>query len=1808
MKTRYLIAEAYLHVLAFALLGLGLVSLLGFLAFDQPSRHSVVLLPDSALLALLAGALLLAATRRAWRSLLLCAMLLAGLTLYTIVHNYLAGGSDQGSSLVSGFLRMRSGPALVLLATAVAICLGFGPKPARRLAQLIGVTVLLLALLAQLAGQQLSPGLLDLGFKYSSTHVANLFTLLLGLAAVLHSWLPIGQRGQLDHMSQAAGLFGVLLTCAGWYLLSLQAIEALSRESDLLLSKVQTATSRTLDEQQALIQRMSERWQAIGALPSPRLWQQEAGSYLRDFPSLGLVAVVDRQLQPQGLETRGSKETQWLHNFLADADNQAWLQHVFEDGHAHLSRVRAYGEAGGLNALIATPLTLPGEPPHLVVASLDVRDVVAQVLGPQLSGFIVRAYENDQPLYDSNQAHYNRFNTPVGERMVPIAESAGWRLVSIINRPQALNSAGYLPALVMLFGLTLSFLLVLSQRLAWLANERSQRLARLNDQLQFSLAEQIRAQKLNQRIMQFTLDVLCSIDGEGRFREVSPSCEKLFGYKPEELIGRRYLELVLPEDQPETEAEAAAIMAGQPTRTFRNRYRHRDGQVLHVLWSADWSAEEQTLFAVAHDITALVQNEAYAESQRDILSMISTDRPLREVLEAICQMVEIQQSGTLCSVLLLDDNGQHLHTGAAPSLPEAYNRAIDGAAIGPSAGSCGTAAFRRQLVVVEDIEHDPLWRDYRELAHPHGLRACWSFPLISHQGQVLGTFAIYQRRPGTPRDEQIQQLANAAQLAAIAITRSRDRQRLQESEQRFRSLFTFNPDPVFSFDLQGRFLSLNGAGVQLTGLGEALIVGEHFAGMIAKTDRARTEQHFAAACTGIPQRYETHILGPDGQQLALDMTNLPIMVDGQIVGIFAIAKNISEREHMTAALQQALERAEHKAEQLRGLSAAAIATAKLLDHQALVDYLVEQARLVVGAHQAVLSLTAGDDWAQSINGVSLSDKYAAWRAYTTRPDGSGIYALICQDNQPLRLSQAELERHPRWRGFGRHAAEHPPMRGWLAVPLLDKNGRNLGLLQLSDKYQGEFEEDDQVIAQQFAQMAVSVLENSRLFNEVLAGDRRLQQQLEFTSAITDSMGEGLLAVDAQGRLNFLNPAAQALLQQGEQDLSGQPLAQVLPLQPSQWPLPTTDDEAVHGELVLHGERPRTLLYDARPMSGGADNGGWVIVLRDITALRQADQALRERNQFFNLSLDMFCMIGQQGQFIQVNPAFASTLRHTASALVGQPYLELIHPEDRPLVQNAIEQLQRGAVVKNLEIRVHDASGQQLWLQLSAALDDDQVIYCAARDISLQRAVAEQVRQNSLLLSMAGSIAKLGGWSIELPSRQVLWSQEMHSLLGFPIGTLPNLAEGLQLYLPAYRERMTLAVEDCIEQGIGFDLDVEMLDAHGRHLYVQVAGQAVRDDNGQIVRISGALQDISERKQALKQAQRLAELLTTTLESISDAFYTLDSDWRFTYINPEAERQLNISAAATLGQCVWTAFPGSYDSEIGQRYRQARRDNLACHFESFYEPFQSWFELHAYPSEEGLAVYFQNISERRATQEQLQRTLLELKRSNRELEEFAFVASHDLQEPLRKIQAFSERLAKCSDDLDDDGRDYLQRMTSAAARMQALIIDLLDYSRVNTRGQPLQKLDLDQLLDEVLQDLETALEQSGAQVQREPLPPVRGDASQLRRVLQNLLSNALKFQQAGEKPLIRIYAEHPGDGSWVLCIADNGIGFDEKYLDRIFNPFQRLHGREAYAGTGIGLAIVKKIIERHGANITASSTHGVGSTFRISFPPMDKPTP
>ncbi len=256
-----------------------------------------------------------------------------------------------------------------------------------------------------------------------------------------------------------------------------------------------------------------------------------------------------------------------------------------------------------------------------------------------------------------------------------------------------------------------------------------------------------------------------------------------------------------------------------------------------------------------------------------------------------------------------------------------------------------------------------------------------------------------------------------------------------------------------------------------------------------------------------------------------------------------------------------------------------------------------------------------------------------------------------------------------------------------------------------------------------------------------------------------------------------------------------------------------------------------------------------------------------------------------------------------------------------------------------------------------------------------------------------------------------------------------------------------------------------------------------------------------------------------------------------------------------------------------------------------------------------------VSERVRAQQELKTYAEKLEWSNRELQDFAFVASHDLQEPLRKIQAFGGRLKeKWGDQLTDQGHDYIERMQGASTRMQAMIQGLLNYSRVTTKGEPFSALDLNSVAKDVVSDLAILLEETGGRVELGELPTIEADPHQMRQLLQNLMANALKFR-GPQKPVVRIWGEtvqevpgesgHSQGSRCKIHVEDNGIGFDEKYLDRIFSPFQRLHGRAEYEGTGIGLAICRKIVERHGGRLTARSTPGKGSTFVVTLP-MNQP--
>jgi two-component system sensor kinase FixL len=359
-------------------------------------------------------------------------------------------------------------------------------------------------------------------------------------------------------------------------------------------------------------------------------------------------------------------------------------------------------------------------------------------------------------------------------------------------------------------------------------------------------------------------------------------------------------------------------------------------------------------------------------------------------------------------------------------------------------------------------------------------------------------------------------------------------------------------------------------------------------------------------------------------------------------------------------------------------------------------------------------------------------------------------------------------------------------------------------------------------------------------------------------------------------------------------------------------------------------------------------------------------------------------------------------------------------------------------------------------------------------------------------------------------------------------------------------------------------------------------------------------------------------LDALYQAATEAIIVTAENGLITLANPAAHRLFRYEAGALAGMEVDKLVPARYrhkHEDYREHYQHDPRSRAMGSGRDLFAVRRDGTEFPveislSYFREEGklfVISFIIDITQRKEAQNALEKAKLDLevyanalKESNKELEQFAYVASHDLQEPLRKIQAFGDRLiTKEGNNIAPESKDYLDRMLNASVRMKRLINDLLGFSRVTTQAKPFIRIDLNRVASEVLSDIEVAIEKAGAEVEISPLPEILGDPLQMRQLFQNLLSNAIKFRKEGVKPRIRVYSEQPGDKTVMLYFEDNGIGFDERYLDKIFTIFQRLDN-QAFEGSGVGLAICKKIALRHGGDITARSIPGEGSTFIVTL--------
>lgn len=291
------------------------------------------------------------------------------------------------------------------------------------------------------------------------------------------------------------------------------------------------------------------------------------------------------------------------------------------------------------------------------------------------------------------------------------------------------------------------------------------------------------------------------------------------------------------------------------------------------------------------------------EDQQIIQEMIARERPLEDTLSAICRMLEHQLPSSLCTVMLADDDASRLHLVSGDTLPEEVRQAFSEISVGPANGACGTAAFLGEPVICSDLATDSRWREYRLLVQSNDLHACWSWPVLGAGQNLLGTFCTYYRESRLPSVTQRDLIQKTTGLVALAVERHRVRRSLRESEQRYRSLFTYNPDAVFSLDRDGVFSSANDTCAEITGFAVEEILGAHFDTFVVPEDLPRIQSFFEAACTGETSYYELEIIVSNGARRTLELLNLPIMVDGMVNGVYGIAKDITERRHNETRLR-----------------------------------------------------------------------------------------------------------------------------------------------------------------------------------------------------------------------------------------------------------------------------------------------------------------------------------------------------------------------------------------------------------------------------------------------------------------------------------------------------------------------------------------------------------------------------------------------------------------------------------------------------------------------------------------------------------------------------------------------------------------------------------------------------------------------------------------------------------------------------------------------------------------------------------------
>ncbi|ELY50803.1 PAS domain-containing protein [Natronococcus jeotgali] len=555
----------------------------------------------------------------------------------------------------------------------------------------------------------------------------------------------------------------------------------------------------------------------------------------------------------------------------------------------------------------------------------------------------------------------------------------------------------------------------------------------------------------------------------------------------------------------------------------------------------------------------------------------------------------------------------------------------------------------------------------------------------------------------------------------------------------------------------------------------------------------------------------------------------------------------------------------------------------------------------------------------------------------------------------------------------------------------------------------------------------------------------------------------------------------------------------------------------------------------------------------------------------------------------------------------EAFVDSIHEDDRERVERRIEAALESCGEYEAEYRVRDADGELRWVvargRVECDADGNPVTFPGALvDITERKWVERQLAEQRRQLETLFEVLPVGVVVAEADGRLVEANDAAAEIWGDDVFDAETVAD-YERYdgwwadtgEPIEPEEWTMS--RVLEGETVLDPDViEIEAADGERRTVLIHGMPITDGSGEVVRGVLTQTDITERRGYRRRLEESEQRYRTLAENFPNGVVALfDDDLRYTAAGGNLIADLGIDRESAVGKTVHERYPDEIVETV-EPYFEAALEGEENTFEVSYAGRELW--AHTIPvgttgsARQGMLVV-QDVTERREYQRKLEE-------SNERLEQFAYAASHDLQEPLRMITSYLQLLEdRYAEELDGDGEEFIAYAVDGAERMREMIDGLLAYSRVETQGDPFEPVALETLLEDVLADLRLRIEESGAEITTASLPRIEGDEGQLRQVFQNLLENAIEYS-GDDPPRVRIDAERDGS-RWRIAVRDEGIGIDPEQQERVFEVFQRLHSRDEHDGTGIGLALCRRVVERHGGEIDVDSAPGEGTTFTFTLP-------